>query len=81
MTTKLANVGLASGRRFDWPLTQTDIGDALGLSNVHVNRVLQKMRADQLICLRQGSLEILVRDGLQEAAEFDPGYLGSRPTE
>jgi len=78
VATKLAMVGLAADRRLDWPITQTELGDALGLTNVHVNRVLQKMRADQLICLRQGSLEILDWEGLQEAAEFDPDYLGRR---
>jgi DNA-binding transcriptional regulator LsrR (DeoR family) len=57
------------------PLTQAEIGDALGLSSVHVNRSLQELRGNGLIELRYGSLTALNWDGLKEAGEFDPIYL------
>jgi CRP-like cAMP-binding protein len=65
------------------PLTQTDIGDAMGLSTVHVNRTLQQLRAQGLITLH--SRVLVVRDWrrLRAAAEFDSSYLfcehGGRP--
>lgn len=56
-------------------LTQGELGDALGLSAVHVNRVLQELRGAELIELRKGVLKVLSWDGLVAAGEFDPGYL------
>src|SRR5687767_6825748 len=56
---RLRAVGLANGHECELPLTQTELGDALGLSTVHVNRSLQELRGDGLIQLRRGSLTIL----------------------
>jgi CRP-like cAMP-binding protein len=44
----------AGPRGFRLPLTQEAIGDALGLSVVHVNRVLRQLRVDGLIAMREG---------------------------
>ncbi|WP_336489849.1 Crp/Fnr family transcriptional regulator [Methylobacterium nigriterrae] len=68
-------VGLGSEHRCPFPITQIDLGDALGLSNVHVNRVLQDMRGSGLISLRGGELVIEQWQRLAGAAEFDPAYL------
>jgi CRP-like cAMP-binding protein len=68
-------LGLARDDTCDMPVTQADIADALGLSAVHVNRTLQELRADGLVELRNGVLEIENWDGLQRAGEFDPAYL------
>ena len=68
-------VGLSNGNSCPLPMTQQQIGDALGLSNVHVNRTLQELRADKLIRLEHGMLTILNKDGLRDAGEFDPLYL------
>ena len=57
------------------PITQVDLGDALGLSNVHINRVLQEMRGKGLITLRSSTLVIKAWDELICAGEFDPIYL------
>lgn len=56
-------------------LTQSELADALGLSVVHVNRVLQKLRSEGLISLGGGRL--VMRDWLRltAVAAFDPGYL------
>jgi predicted transcriptional regulator len=56
-------------------VTQAEIGDALGLSTVHVNRSLQELRAKGLIELRGGSLTVLDWEGLKENGEFDSTYL------
>lgn len=75
MYLKLEAMGLARDRRCEWPITQVDIADALGLTNVHVNRVLQELRSQKLIALRGRTLVIEDWDALTEAAEFDPVYL------
>ncbi|GJE44142.1 hypothetical protein AEGHOMDF_3328 [Methylobacterium soli] len=72
---KLHAIGLAEHFRCDLPITQVDIGDALGLSNVHVNRMLQDLRARGLIALRGRSLAIEDWVALTRVAEFDPTYL------
>jgi CRP-like cAMP-binding protein len=65
----------AADDAFDFPLTQHDLADILGLSTVHVNRVLQVMRTQDLIELRNSRLIIRNKAGLYEIAEFDPKYL------
>jgi CRP-like cAMP-binding protein len=72
---RLKAVDLTDGDRCEWPITQTEIGDALGLSTVHVNRSLQELRGDDLIQLRDRSLKVLNWEGLKKAGEFDPTYL------
>jgi CRP-like cAMP-binding protein len=72
---RLRAVGLTNDFECDFPITQTEIGDALGLSTVHVNRSLQELRAHGLIDLRRGTLAILDWAGLKKAGEFDPTYL------
>ncbi len=75
MLVRLRAVGLANGDSCNWPITQAEIGDALGVTTVHVNRVLQDMRADGLIELKGERLNIPDWDRLKEAGDFDPTYL------
>jgi CRP-like cAMP-binding protein len=75
MSLKLQAVGLADDCRCPMPITQTDLADALGLTSVHVNRVLKEMRRRVLVKLRSGTLVIEAWDELLKAAEFDPTYL------
>ena len=75
MYAKLKAVGLADDLRCVLPITQAELGDALGLSNVHVNRVLQALRIRGLISLRNKTLVIHDWDELVRASEFDPTYL------
>jgi CRP-like cAMP-binding protein len=77
LLVRFKSVGLAPNGSLDLPLTQEELGDALGLSTVHVNRVLQALRADGLIALQSGKLTINDWESLQEeeAGEFEPNYL------
>jgi CRP-like cAMP-binding protein len=68
-------IGMANDHSAELPVTQAEIGDALGLSTVHVNRVLQELRGDGLITLRGRTLVANDWEGLQIAGEFDPTYL------
>lgn len=72
---RLEAVGLAAESGYDLPVTQNELGDALGLSTVHVNRVLQDLRGEGLIVLRGGRLHIPDLDALRAAGDFDPAYL------
>jgi CRP-like cAMP-binding protein len=75
LLVRLRAVELVEDHAFTLPVTQAELGDAFGLSTVHVNRVLQDLRGNGLITLQGGSLKVLDWDGLQRAGEFDPTYL------
>lgn len=72
---RLKMVGRADGNTIQLPLTQAELGDALGLSTVHVNRVLQELRRDGLIKWQGDSLTILDWNRLAMVGEFTPTYL------
>ncbi len=72
---RLALVGMGSKAGYACPLTQYHLADALGLSAVHVNRVLRKLREDALVTFRDGQVTFDNYDGLVALAEFDPAYL------
>jgi len=77
---RMGNVGLVADGAMSLPLTQTDMGEALGLTPIHVNRMLRKLRLRGLITFKSFRLDILDLEGLVEAAGFRPGYLhGKRP--
>ena len=75
---RIRNVGLVEDGRFDLPLTQEVIADALGLTPVHVNRILQRLRSEGLIELKGGVLDIPDAAALGRAAGFDSAYLHAR---
>lgn len=72
---RLEMVGLTSENSFDLPITQTDLGDTLGLTPVHVNRVLQRMRGEGLIRSEKGRLHIPDMAQLRAVTRFEPNYL------
>src|SRR3954447_24264758 len=75
LLVRLQTVGLAKDNGFEFPLTQEELADALGISPVHTNRVLTQLRDDGLIRLSGKRLEILDLDRLCTYAGFDPSYL------
>lgn len=72
---RLEIVGLTRDKSFDFPLTQTELSECLGITPVHANRMLQLLRKNDLIRLTEREVTILDWPGLQHAAEFDPAYL------
>jgi CRP-like cAMP-binding protein len=78
IVTKMKAVGLSDGTTCSLPLSQIQIADATGLSNVHVNRVLQRLRAERVILLEHKTLTVLNWQDLMEAGDFDPAYLHLR---
>src|SRR3954471_24883367 len=75
LLVRLRAVDLVEDHVCDLPITQGEFADALGFTTVHVNRVLQQLRADGLIELKGDRLKVLDWDKLQQAGEFDPAYL------
>jgi CRP-like cAMP-binding protein len=73
--SRLSLVGIGSREGYDCPLTQYHLADALGLSAVHVNRVLRQLREGGLVTFREGRVTFHDRERLVDLAEFDPGYL------
>jgi CRP-like cAMP-binding protein len=67
--------GQIEDRGFDLELTQAELGDACGLSTVHINRSLQSLRKDGMIVLENHRLTIPDIDALVRVAGFDPAYL------
>jgi CRP-like cAMP-binding protein len=72
---RLRNVGLAPGNSFELPLTQEELSDALGLTSVHVNRTLKRLREDGLMTFRRQQIVITDVPALRKIADFDPNYL------
>jgi CRP-like cAMP-binding protein len=72
------NIGLTIGDRIELPLTQTVLGDALGLTPVHVNRILRKLRLSGAMNLGGGTLEVADIAVLAAVAGFDDNYLHRR---
>jgi CRP-like cAMP-binding protein len=72
---RMKNIGLTYDHSFELPLTQEELGDALGITPVHVNRVLQRMRAEELISFKAGILTIRDYRRLESASGFNPNYL------
>jgi CRP-like cAMP-binding protein len=69
-------VGLTEGTTFHWPITQTELGDATGLTTVHVNRTLKELRKDGIVEIQHGGKVVIHNlEKLEEAGEFDPTYL------
>ncbi|MCC6007569.1 MAG: Crp/Fnr family transcriptional regulator [Rhodobacteraceae bacterium] len=72
---RLALVGAGDRTGFDCPLTQYHLADTLGLSAVHVNRVLRHLREEGLVTFRGGRVAFDGFDRLKKVAAFDTAYL------
>lgn len=66
---------ISADQSFMLPLTQMQLGEALGLSAVHVNRSLQQLRSEGLFSWQNQTVRVLDWDGLQRRASFDARYL------
>ena len=75
LLVRLRAVDLVEGHACDLPITQGEFADALGFTTVHVNRVLQQMRAEGLIELSGDRLNVPDWEKLKQVGEFDPTYL------
>ncbi|MBZ9740864.1 MULTISPECIES: Crp/Fnr family transcriptional regulator [unclassified Mesorhizobium] len=72
---RLRAVGRIEDHIADIPITQAALGDALGLSTVHVNRMLQELRRDGLIATTGTRMHAIDWPRLTHAGDFDTTYL------
>jgi CRP-like cAMP-binding protein len=72
---RMEAVGLAEGDTFPFPATQADIADALGLTTVHVNRILRVLRARRVLDIRHREVVIHDWPKLVAIAGFRDNYL------
>ena len=75
MAVRYAQVGLFRDGSYPFPITQDQIGDAVGLTPVHVNRSIRALREDGLVRMTRANVEILDWRGLTAAGEFAADYL------
>lgn len=76
---RLKMVGLVSSTEFACPINQYMLADALGLTAIHVNRVLRQLRERGLVTLRSQQVVIHDLDALRDLAGFDSAYLNHGP--
>ena len=75
VTVRMRALDLITDHAFNMPVTQAELGDALGLSTVHINRVLQAMRREDLLTWRGTALLVLDWERLKAVGDFDAAYL------
>jgi CRP-like cAMP-binding protein len=79
MKERLAAIGRSANGSFRLPMTQGDLADALGLTPVHINRVLQGLRAEGLLEFRRSEVSVGDLGKLALRGDFDDIYLHQRP--
>jgi CRP-like cAMP-binding protein len=72
---KLAVVGRCRDNSFELPMTQLDLADALGLTPVHVNRVLQSLRNSGILDMKKRTVNLADPTKLKSLGDFDALYL------
>ena len=78
LAERLSLVGLATEATFKCPLSQFVLADALGMTAIHVNRVLRQLRERKLLTMKKGVVHIHDLSGLRKLAGFQGGYLNAR---
>jgi CRP-like cAMP-binding protein len=68
------------GNSFEMPLTQEQIGEALGITAVHANRVIKQLRQEGIVELHRGRVTVLDERKFLDLADFDGRYLHQSPT-
>lgn len=81
LLTRLQVVGLADHGSFRLPISQETIGDALGLSQAYVNRVVRQLSDDGLVTFSEHKVTIHDVEALSTLADFEQGYLKPIPVQ
>lgn len=78
MYLRARNIGLTDADEFNLPLSQVVLPDALGMTPVHINRILKELRLANAMSLKRGSLTITDLLKLTRIAGFDENCLHRR---
>lgn len=79
--TRMKTAGLNEGERYELPMTQEQIGDATGLTSVHVNRTLKSLVDDGLVHRDKRYLSFTDWENMSSVADFSALYLHLDQTE
>lgn len=72
---RLAAIGRVRDGTYELKLTQHELASALGLSLVHFNKSLRRLREEKLVATSGRQIRICDRDALAKMVGFDPGYM------
>lgn len=75
MGRRMEQAGLGTRTSYAFPATQEQLGETLGLTGIHINRVLRGLREDGLVRFKSGLVAIDSLPGLEHLAEFDTRFL------
>lgn len=75
LATRREAAGLGPRGNYELPMSQEQIGDALGLTSVHVNRTLKGLEAEGLISRTRRAVTVADWEGLRRAGDFTTHYL------
>lgn len=75
---RLRAAGIAASPVYEFPMTQEQLGDAVGLTSVHVSRILKGLALEGLVERRGRFVRILDWEGLRDASDFNENYLHFR---
>jgi CRP-like cAMP-binding protein len=67
--------GLGSPEQFELPMTQEEIGDATGLTFIHVARMFHALEEEGVIARDNRRFQIIDWQRLKRVADFDSAYL------
>ncbi|MHC8494381.1 Crp/Fnr family transcriptional regulator [Thalassospira sp. SM2505] len=72
---RLRLIGVGTAQGYPCPLSQYQLADTLGLSAIHINRVLRQLREQKLVTFQKGLVRFDDLERLTALAEFEMGYL------
>jgi CRP-like cAMP-binding protein len=78
---RLKVIGREHGDRVEMPLTQEQIGEAMGITPIHANRIIKQLREDGVLEFHRGYVTVLNENKLEELAHFDDRYLHLTPSQ
>ena len=75
MAVRYEQIGRFVGLEFPFPISQSHLADALGLTSIHVNRMLRSLKTAEIVGMTNHVVRISDWSALISTADFDPGYL------
>jgi CRP-like cAMP-binding protein len=81
LRARLKVIGRGQGNRIEMPLTQEQIGEAMGITPIHANRIIKQLREEGVLEFRRGYAVVLDESKLEELAHFDDRYLHLKPSQ
>jgi CRP-like cAMP-binding protein len=77
---RLKVVGSEQGADMEMPMTQEQIGEAMGITPIHANRIIKQLREDGVLEFQRGHVTVMDEHKLKELAHFDDRYLHLTPS-